>query len=70
MPPLYRKMKAVQLRQECRRDLGAFLLRYRRAVAGIAGQSTKTDPSVEEMIDAILAREEAEQSTMMRAIAA
>jgi hypothetical protein len=69
MPPLYRKFKIVQLRQAWARDPSAVLARYREATAGAVLQS---GPSLDEMIETILDREDAEQSTstMMRAIAA
>jgi hypothetical protein len=72
MPPLYRKLKALQLRQEYSRDQRAFLRRYREAIAGLASDHAAAVPSIERLIDAILASEEAEQSTsaVMRAIAA
>ena len=69
MPPLYRKIKTVQLRQAWLRDPSAVLARYREAAAGAVLQP---GPSLDEMIETILDREDAEQltSTMMRAIAA
>jgi hypothetical protein len=69
MPPLYRKIKTVQLRQAWLRDPSAVLARYREATAGAVLQP---GPSLDEMIETILDREDAEQltSTMMRAIAA
>jgi len=69
MPPLYRKIKTVQLRQAWLRDPSTVLARYREATAGAVLQP---GPSLDEMIDAILNREESDQSTstVMRAIAA
>jgi hypothetical protein len=72
MPPLYRKIKSIQLRQAWSRDPNAVLARYREALNRASGQPAGTEPSVDEMIDVILDREEADHSTsmMMRAIAA
>ena len=72
MPPLYRKIKTVQLRQAWLRDPSAVLARYREAMAGVVIPPLQPGPSLDQIIQAILDREEAEQSTstMMQAIAA
>ena len=72
MPPLYRKIKTVQLRQAWLRDPSTVLVRYREAMAGGVISPLQQVPSLDQMIEIILDREEAEQSTstMMRAIAA
>jgi hypothetical protein len=72
MPPLYRKIKTIRLRQAWLCDPDAVLARYREALAGVAISPLQPDPSLDQMIQAILDAEEAAQSTsmVMRAIAA
>jgi hypothetical protein len=72
MPPLYRKFKTVQLRQAWLRDPSAVLARYREVTSGAVIRSIQPAPPLDEIIETILDREEAEQSTstMMRALAA
>jgi hypothetical protein len=69
MGPLQRKFKQVQLRQAWLRDPTLVLAKYREAMAGHPLQSPA---SLDQMIEAILDREEADHSTpsVMRAIAA
>jgi hypothetical protein len=72
MPPLYRKIKTLQLRQAWDRDPGAVLARYREATDGVPRPIQPGRPPLDQIIDAILDREESDQSTstVMRAIAA
>ena len=72
MPPLYRKIKALQLRQDWQRKPTSVEERFRAAVAGLPTASVQQSPAIEEMIAVILDHEEAEQtnSVVMRAIAA
>jgi hypothetical protein len=72
MAPLYRKIKTVRLRQAWLCDPDAILARYGEAMAGVVNPPLQPDPSLDQMIQAILDAEEADQSTsvVMRAIAA
>lgn len=72
MPPLYRKIKIVQLRQAWLRDPSEVLARYREATARAVIRPLQPGPPLDEMFAAILDHEEAEQSTstVLRAIAA
>jgi len=70
MPPLYRKLKALQLRQAWRVNPESVLARYREA-NGSVPLSTQ-DPSLTQIIAAILDHDDAEHANpqLMRAIAA
>jgi hypothetical protein len=72
MSPLHRKLRKVQLRQIWLRDPNQIVAQYREALAGAAIRPLQDGMSSEQMIEAILDREEADHSTpsLMRAIAA